>query len=52
MKTELLQIRISPEFKTVIREAAEKENRTISNYIITVLQEKLKGETDRQEHKQ
>lgn len=41
-KNELLQIRISSELKEKLKENAQAENRTLSNYILTVLQEKIK----------
>ena len=40
-KTERLQIRISPEFKTALQRLAEAENRTVSNYIENLIREKL-----------
>ena len=40
-KTERLQIRISPELKQQLQRLAEAENRTITNYIETLIHEKL-----------
>ena len=41
MKTERLQIRISPELKQQLQRLAEAENRTVSNYIEHLIREKL-----------
>lgn len=38
---EYLQIRISKDLKNQLKEQAEKENRTLSNYILHVLQKEL-----------
>lgn len=38
---ERLQIRISKDLKTQLQEQAKKENRTLSNYILNVLQKEL-----------
>lgn len=46
MKTELLQIRLTKEFKEQIKELAAAENRTATNYIETLIKreiEKKKG---------
>ncbi len=40
-KTERLNIRISPELKQQLQEAAEAENRTVSNFIENLIREKL-----------
>ena len=40
-KTERLYIRITPELKEKIQEAAEAENRTISSWIETILKSKF-----------
>lgn len=40
-KTEQIQIRVTPELKAAIQAAAEEENRTISNFIITVVKEAI-----------
>lgn len=37
-----LELRVSPEFKLELQKAAEAENRSLSNYIITVLEKALK----------
>lgn len=36
-KIERLYIRISPELKTKLQEQAEKEHRTLSNYVESIL---------------
>lgn len=41
MKTERLQLRIDADTKEKIRIAAEKENRTISNYIEVLIKKEL-----------
>ena len=41
-KTERLYIRISPELKTKLQEQAEKEHRTLSNYVESILIEYFK----------
>ena len=41
-KTERLFIRIEPELKEKLQKAAEKENRTLSNYVENVLINSLK----------
>lgn len=38
---EKLQIRISKDLKKQLQEQAQKENRTLSNYILNVLQKEL-----------
>lgn len=47
-KTEIIRLRVSPELKDQLRQAAEKDNRTVSNYIecliIEALGNKLQGE--------
>lgn len=40
-KEERLNIRIEPSLKRQIEKAAKKENRTVANYVINVLQESL-----------
>ena len=40
-KTERLYIRVTPELKEKIQEAAEAENRTISAWIETILKSKF-----------
>lgn len=40
-KTERLQIRISPEMKEQLQELAKKENRTVSNYIESLVVKEL-----------
>ena len=41
-KTERIDIRISPELKAKLQQAAGQENRTVSNYIINLIQKDLK----------
>ena len=41
MKTERVQIRVTPEQKDQLRRLAEADNRTVSNYIMSVINEKL-----------
>lgn len=36
-KTEVIRLRVTAEQKSQIQKAAEAENRTLSNYILTVL---------------
>lgn len=38
VKKDVVLIRITPEFKAELQTRAEQENRTMSNYIVTVLQ--------------
>lgn len=38
VKDAIIILRVSPEFKSELKEKANKENRTMSNYIMTVLQ--------------
>ena len=40
-KTERIQIRVTPELKQQLQEAAEAENRTVSNFIENLIREKL-----------
>lgn len=41
VKTERLQIRISPELKDKLQELATAENRTISNYVENLIKREL-----------
>lgn len=41
-KTERIDIRISPELKAKLQQAADEESRTVSNYIINLIQKDLK----------
>ena len=41
-KTERIDIRISPELKQQLQKAADAENRTVSNYIVNLIQKDLK----------
>ena len=41
-KTERIDIRISPELKQQLQQAADAENRTVSNYIVHLIQKDLK----------
>lgn len=45
-KSVRLDLRITPEFKAKLQAAAEAENRSLSNYIITVLQKAIDGGSD------
>lgn len=42
MKTERLNIRVTPEQKQKLKELADSENRTISNYILYLVNKKIK----------
>ncbi|MFA5528307.1 MAG: toxin-antitoxin system HicB family antitoxin [Peptostreptococcales bacterium] len=44
-KTERLFIRITPELKTKLQEQAEKEHRSLSNYIEKILIKELKEQS-------
>lgn len=44
IKSEVVQLRITPEFKEKLRQAAEAENRTISNYIENLIKNALRDE--------
>ena len=46
-KDEKLQIRISQELKNALKKEAEKENRTLSNYILPVLQRNISQKDER-----
>ena len=41
-KTERIDIRISPELKQQLQQAADAENRTVSNYIVNLIQKDIK----------
>lgn len=41
-KTETIRLRVSEDMKKQIQKAAEAENRTLSNYILTAILEKMK----------
>ena len=41
MKTERLQIRITPELKSNLQALADTENRTISNYIENLIKQEI-----------
>ena len=47
MKTERIYIRVTPELKEKLRQAAEKENRDITNFVETVLKQALENEKER-----
>lgn len=40
-KTERIDIRISPELKEKLQAAADAENRSVSNYIVNLIQKDL-----------
>ena len=42
-KTEMIRLRISPELKEQLWQAAEKDNRSVSNYIECLILEALGG---------
>lgn len=44
VKTERLEIRLTPELKEQLQAAAEAENRTISNYVENLIKQALKKE--------
>lgn len=46
MKTERLQIRISPELKQQLQRLAEAENRTVSNYIEHLIRAEIERSND------
>jgi len=46
-KTERLFIRITPELKTKLQEQAEKEHRTLSNYVESILIKEIEKEKDK-----
>ncbi|WP_374662680.1 DUF1778 domain-containing protein [Inhella sp.] len=39
LKTETLNLRVTPAFKDLVREAAEREHRSISNFIEVLVRE-------------
>ena len=41
-KTERIDIRVTPELKQKLQQAADAENRTVSNYIVNLIQKDLK----------
>jgi|ETNmetMinimDraft_32_1059908.scaffolds.fasta_scaffold11902_2 uncharacterized protein (DUF1778 family) len=41
-----LNIRITPSFKAQLEKAAEQDNRTVANFVISVLQERLDTNDD------
>ena len=41
-KTERIDIRITPELKHQLQQAADAENRTVSNYIVNLIKKDLK----------
>lgn len=43
-KTDHINLRISPEFKQKLRQAAAAENRSVANYIECLLEEALGGD--------
>jgi len=47
MKTERLDLRITPELKAQLAAAAEAEGRSLTNYILYVLTENLKKQESR-----
>lgn len=43
MKTEKLSVRIKPNVKNLLLEQADKENRTLSNYVNIILENHVKN---------
>lgn len=41
IKTETIRLRVTPELKEKLRQAAEAENRTVSNYIENLIKQAL-----------
>lgn len=48
MKSEVVRLRITPELKEKLRKKAEKEGRTISNYLETLIQNSLNEQDEPQ----
>lgn len=51
IKTDMLKVRITPDLKAKIQDAAEAENRTVSGYIVNLImrdiaKKKKSGELD------
>lgn len=46
MKTEYIGFRIAPELKRALEKLAEKENRTLGNYCLTVLKNHVEEKKD------
>ena len=44
IKTEVIRLRVSPELKERVAEAAEAENRTVSNFIENLIKNALRDE--------
>ncbi|HBS10333.1 MAG TPA: hypothetical protein DEA28_01170 [Firmicutes bacterium] len=51
LKSEIVRLRITPELKERLRKKAESENRTVSNYIETLIQNSLGSEENTQSSK-
>ncbi len=47
MNDDYIKIRISSELKEKIKQAAEKDGRSMSNFIIQTVRDKLEKESDR-----
>lgn len=43
-KSELISVRLTPELKQRLQEAAARDNRNLNNYIVTVLLRELEKE--------
>ena len=41
-KTERIDLRITPELKQQLQQMADAENRTVSNYIVHLIQQEIK----------
>lgn len=46
MKTERLQVRVTPELKTKLQKLADEDGRKISNYIKLLIEKELKEGTE------
>lgn len=46
MKTERLQVRVTPELKTKLQKLADEDGRKISNYIRLLIEKELKEGTE------
>lgn len=44
MKDEIIRFRCSPEFKRLVEQLAKNQNRTVSNYLVTLVEEQAKQE--------
>lgn len=42
-KTELIQIRVSPDLKEKIKAAADADNRSVSGYVMNLIKQDIEG---------